>query len=59
MDSLNRIQAPDNHILLSQQCLWKGKSDLSKMSKFKIFSQFLSLTTVEFKNSFLNWWILF
>lgn len=52
MDILNMIQAPDNHILFSLLCLWKDKSDLSKMSKFKIFSQDLSLTTVEFKNSF-------
>lgn len=39
MDILNKIQAPDNHILLSWLCLWKDKSDLSKMLKFKIFSQ--------------------
>ena len=41
MDILNMIQAPDNHILLTQLCLRKGKSDLSKTSKFKIFSPFL------------------
>lgn len=30
----------------------KGYVDLSKMSKCEIFSQDLSLATVEFKNSF-------
>ena len=39
MDIRNMIHASDNHILLSPRCLWKAKSDLSKMSKFKIFSQ--------------------
>ena len=51
MEILNMNKAPD-HILVFQLGFWKDKSDLSRMSKFKMFSQDLSLATVEIKNSF-------
>lgn len=54
VDIINMIQALDNHILLSQLCLWKDKSNLSKMSKFKILSWDLSVATVELKKQLLS-----
>lgn len=50
MEILNMNQNPDHHVLVFQLGFWKDKSDLSRMSKFKMFSQDLSLATVEIKN---------